>query len=141
MSTKRGRRLPPERIAAARECLARFMSGPAAEIELAQKFGVSTRVARRAVFAARAEMVVEAGEDRETKRADVRAAICECIAAAIARSHLRVALAGLQLLVVVDGLAEPSRLNVEHSGYLAAGAVLGKQALLDRLAELRAREN
>lgn len=134
------RRAQPERVAAARRCLARFMSPPAAEREVAQLFAISVRTARRAVTAAREELVAEAGTDREVKRAEVRACIAECVSGAMARGHHRVALAGLQLLVSVDGLAEPGRLNVEHSGYLADGAVLGKQALLDRLAELRARE-
>lgn len=141
---KSGPRIPPERIAAARRCLARFMSGPQSEAELSQLFGISTRAARRLVAAARAEMVSEGDADRDAKRAEARAVIRECIRVAMTPGRLqsvRTALAAMQMLIELDGLAEATRFAIEHSTFNSNGAVLGKQELLDRLAELSAQEN
>jgi hypothetical protein len=120
------------------------MSGPAAEAELAQLFGITERTARRAVAAARAEMVAEGDADRDTKRAEARAVIRECIRVAMTPGRLqsvRTALAAMQMLIELDGLAEATRFAIEHSTFNSNGAVLGKKELLERLAELRARDN
>lgn len=139
-----GRRVQPERIAEARRLLAMFMSVADMERELTRSLGISLRAARRVVRAARDSLDADTDGDREAKRAEVRASLRECVRLALQpgpRQSIRAALQALEALVALDGLAEATRFAVSHEGFNTDGAVLGKTALLERLAELRGKEN
>jgi hypothetical protein len=131
-------RIPADRIALACRALASFKTAGETEDEVMTAFGVARESARRVVMAARRELsngpVIV---DREEQRSKIRASLHELIRDAAKRGYHRHWLAGLTALVELDGLAEATRLAVEH--FTADAPILGKRALAERLAELDAR--
>lgn len=133
-------KVPPERVAAAIKLLASYVPAVEAERELADLFGVSPRVARRAVAEARKLLHESVIVDRDAARARIRAGVELVLRDALtklSRGFHKVALQAFEVLVQLDGLAEAQRVAVEH--FAADAPVLGKRALAERLAELEQR--
>lgn len=133
-------RVPPERVAVALKLLAQYVPAVEVERQIAELFGVSLRVARRAVSEARRQLTDSIVIDRDEKRAKLRAALEQVLRDTLEAKHHRTALQAIAALAELDGLNEATRVAVEH-GFVAdsSSPMLGKRALAERMAELDAR--
>lgn len=136
------RMLRPEVLAYVEQLLGMFLKPPQVIDQTCAKFGIAPRTARRYLAAVREEWRARGDVSRDERRAQLRGEFEKLYRKALSLGHIRTAKECLVDLVKLDGLDAPSRIEMKHLAVdLEAGTLTGREAILERLAELRAEQD